>query len=185
MSARDSCLCGQDKKKEAERCLDCYRVLQRSTPMADLSYRGQHHRVEVIRGKASEHTCSVCHVEPAKEWANIGDYAEIDDYVPMCVSCHRTYDESRNTHCKNGHEWTEETTYRRPDTGHRQCLLCSYERQGLEWKRSCLCGEEVDKDDYIHLLEDRLRSVLGSRNHPGWLTLGEKEWYRSVGGDPI
>lgn len=32
------------------------------------------------------------------------------------------------THCKNGHEFTDENTYIRPDTGHRQCRTCRRER---------------------------------------------------------
>lgn len=32
------------------------------------------------------------------------------------------------THCSNGHEWTAENTYIRPDTGHRQCRACGRER---------------------------------------------------------
>ena len=32
------------------------------------------------------------------------------------------------THCVNGHEFTESNTYRRPDTGTRQCRSCASER---------------------------------------------------------
>jgi hypothetical protein len=30
----------------------------------------------------------------------------------------------KQTHCKNGHEYTDETRYLNPKTGHRQCLIC-------------------------------------------------------------
>lgn len=33
------------------------------------------------------------------------------------------------THCINGHEFTPENTYRRPDTGHRMCRACGRERK--------------------------------------------------------
>lgn len=32
------------------------------------------------------------------------------------------------THCVNGHEFTEENTYLRPDNGGRQCRTCNHER---------------------------------------------------------
>jgi WhiB family redox-sensing transcriptional regulator len=35
----------------------------------------------------------------------------------------------RSTHCKNGHPWTEESTYRRKNTGWRICRTCNAERQ--------------------------------------------------------
>lgn len=31
--------------------------------------------------------------------------------------------------CKNGHEWTEDNIYRRPDNGKRQCVACRRERE--------------------------------------------------------
>ena len=34
------------------------------------------------------------------------------------------------THCKHGHEWNEENTYVRPDTGTRQCRQCKRDRRG-------------------------------------------------------
>jgi hypothetical protein len=34
------------------------------------------------------------------------------------------------THCKNGHEFTSENTYIRPDTKARQCRQCRADRQG-------------------------------------------------------
>lgn len=35
----------------------------------------------------------------------------------------------RKTHCVNGHEFTEENTYRRPDNGRRVCRRCVFERK--------------------------------------------------------
>lgn len=34
---------------------------------------------------------------------------------------------AQQTHCINGHEFTDENTYRRPDTNARQCLTCKVE----------------------------------------------------------
>lgn len=42
------------------------------------------------------------------------------------------------THCENGHAFTEDNTYLRPDTGTRQCLTCRRERDGQRisgWER--------------------------------------------------
>ncbi len=33
------------------------------------------------------------------------------------------------THCKNGHEWTPENTWRRSKNGHRICRACDQERR--------------------------------------------------------
>lgn len=33
-----------------------------------------------------------------------------------------------NTECVNGHPWTEESTYYRPDNGTRQCRICQLDR---------------------------------------------------------
>ena len=35
------------------------------------------------------------------------------------------------THCHNGHEWTTENTYWRPDGGGRQCISCIQRRAGV------------------------------------------------------
>ena len=40
---------------------------------------------------------------------------------------HNTF-QSRKTHCKHGHEYTEANTYRNKQTGARQCLICSFRR---------------------------------------------------------
>lgn len=37
------------------------------------------------------------------------------------------------THCKQGHEFTPENTYRAPSTGRRGCRACQRERQRREW----------------------------------------------------
>lgn len=58
-------------------------------------YQAVHLRVEAQRGKPSE--CSrYDETEGRFEWANLtGNYADINDYARMCVSCHRKYDAAR------------------------------------------------------------------------------------------
>lgn len=63
------------------------------------SYSAFHQRVINLKGKASEHGCSVCGRKDAAasyDWANLtGKYEDINDYKPMCRSCHRKYDKAR------------------------------------------------------------------------------------------
>lgn len=56
------------------------------------TYKGIHNRLNLWRGKASAYTCQCG--EQAKEWAHIHDtdYSDVDNYNPMCISCHRKYD---------------------------------------------------------------------------------------------
>lgn len=62
-------------------------------------YQAMHLRVESRRGKACGHSCHVCGVSDKSlsyDWANLtGHYDLIDDYAPMCRSCHRWYDKYR------------------------------------------------------------------------------------------
>jgi hypothetical protein len=38
---------------------------------------------------------------------------------------HGTHHEARKTHCNRGHEYTQDNTRRRRDTGSRECLTCA------------------------------------------------------------
>lgn len=62
-------------------------------------YQAMHLRLESRFGKASARGCSVCGTtDPSLsyDWANLtGNYGDINDYAPMCRSCHRRYDMSR------------------------------------------------------------------------------------------
>lgn len=40
------------------------------------------------------------------------------------------------THCPKGHEYTEENTYLRPDTGHRLCKRCRREANRESYERN-------------------------------------------------
>lgn len=57
------------------------------------TYAALHYRVSAHRGKPSK--CDNCGTTKAKrfEWANIsGDYDDVNDYIRLCASCHRTMD---------------------------------------------------------------------------------------------
>ncbi|HWO64585.1 MAG TPA: hypothetical protein VNO31_31570 [Umezawaea sp.] len=60
-------------------------------------YAALHLRVGTVRGKPKE--CARCGENNPKrryEWANLtGDYADVYDYIRMCVSCHRRFDAAR------------------------------------------------------------------------------------------
>ena len=74
-------------------------------------------------------TCENCGTTNASrlEWANVsGLYLrERSDYIVLCPSCHRKMDLS-STHCKNGHEYTAETTCITKQ-GWRDCRVCRRE----------------------------------------------------------
>ena len=58
-------------------------------------YFGCHRRVRTERGRARDHVCA-CGAA-ARHWAHIHgtDPADTQNYLPMCISCHRVYDEVR------------------------------------------------------------------------------------------
>ena len=70
-------------------------------------------------------SCEHCKTTTASrlEWANIsGEYKrERDDYMVLCPSCHRLYDQDNK--CNKGHEYKPETTHTN-NRGHRTCLIC-------------------------------------------------------------
>lgn len=57
-------------------------------------YRAKHVRVERARGKARDHTCR-CGAE-ARHWHCGGDYDNINDYVAVCVPCHKELDDDHH-----------------------------------------------------------------------------------------
>ena len=62
----------------------------------DAKYKAFHLRVKTIKGRASDFGCAICGTKDQShwyDWANLtGKYDDIDDYLPMCRSCHRKYD---------------------------------------------------------------------------------------------
>ena len=105
-------------------------------PLAQADGKAYKHRV-VLYEKIGDgnHDCHWC----AKK---IGWFAERDEkivsdhldgdkwnnspenIVASCWSCNLFRGYEAITHCKNGHEFTKENTYTRPDNGQRQCVTC-------------------------------------------------------------
>ncbi len=63
------------------------------------SYKAFHVRLKHEKGKAKDHGCAVCGTKDPSiwyDWANLtGKFEDMDDYLPMCRSCHRKYDKKR------------------------------------------------------------------------------------------
>lgn len=59
------------------------------------TYAALHKRVEIKRGKPC--TCDHCTKASGRfEWANVsGNYADVNDYIRLCISCHRKFDAKR------------------------------------------------------------------------------------------
>ena len=86
----------------------CYYKYRKNFPLSELSkkmkgsnhwnYKGNnagysafHLRVQAKRGKAKE--CDFCGRKSWVEWANLlGYYEDVNDYLPLCRSCHKNYD---------------------------------------------------------------------------------------------
>lgn len=92
---------GRAPSKAQLRALDEAREKRQANP----SYQGIHNALRRERGKASEHRCTQCDKQ-AQVWALIdgrgksrfgtgkqGRYStRLEDYMPLCRSCHRRYD---------------------------------------------------------------------------------------------
>jgi predicted DNA-binding transcriptional regulator AlpA len=63
----------------------------------EAGYQALHLRVQAARGKPC--LCEFCGVDDEGikyEWANkTGAYADLDDYLRLCIPCHRLYDAAR------------------------------------------------------------------------------------------
>jgi hypothetical protein len=60
------------------------------------SYLAAHKRVYRARGKACR--CEHCGADDDRmyHWANVsGNYADINDFIQLCVSCHRKFDAAK------------------------------------------------------------------------------------------
>lgn len=63
-------------------------------PTGSQEYNNLHHRMKHARGSARLQQCVKCG-EPAAHWARLHETDGMDiwnDYVPMCIKCHRAYD---------------------------------------------------------------------------------------------
>lgn len=58
----------------------------------EIGYWGYHARVYREHGRAARYTCSAACGNPAAHWACLGEYANLEDYVPLCCSCHKRFD---------------------------------------------------------------------------------------------
>lgn len=56
------------------------------------NYATLHKRVRKAFGPAVDYPCFRQCCRPARHWACVGDYANVLDYIPMCVSCHKRMD---------------------------------------------------------------------------------------------
>jgi hypothetical protein len=111
------------------------------------TYWGAHKRIARRRGPARNHPCVIC-AQPAVHWAlsadatglksdSIGRFSENpDDYLPMCLPCHRKYDADQRVTCKRGHVFDNFTV-----RGIRACRTCCYERN-RRWGRANHWGEK-------------------------------------------
>ncbi len=63
----------------------------------EIGYKGAHDRVRLKRGAPKECLfCGATSDTTILEWANVnGRYHDPNDYIPLCVKCHRNYDLQR------------------------------------------------------------------------------------------
>lgn len=112
-------------------------------PPTGVTYISMHHWLLYNLGSASLQQCVDCGKQ-AKHWSYLegcpdeqrdekrGTYCpHPEHYSPRCVKCHHAHDKPAlkrkpKTHCKRGHEFTLENTYRKPN-GNRGCKICRRE----------------------------------------------------------
>ena len=72
----------------------------------DGGYLRRHKNVARARGRAAEHVCSEGCGKQARQWAHVHDSNpdDVQNYKPMCIGCHRTYDdiERRSSEAQKG-----------------------------------------------------------------------------------
>ena len=66
-------------------------------------YLARHVRVRTARGNAKSYLCEGCGEVPAFEWAHTHDTDPFDihNYTPMCIKCHRRYDDNKTLRGEN------------------------------------------------------------------------------------
>jgi len=79
--------------------------------------------------------CTVCGA--MKSEAHHEDYSKPLEVTWLCRTCHKA--EHRKTHCINGHEYSAENTYVRPN-GDRECRICQ-----AETMRKSLAKRGIDR----------------------------------------
>lgn len=104
---------------------------------SEYTYNGLHARVKRCLGVPKK--CENCGVigDRMYHWANkSGEYREdIDDWLRLCVPCHRKYDWSKRGYgnsCRHGHEYTDDNSY--IYKGIRHCKACRI-RNTKKWRQ--------------------------------------------------
>ena len=90
--------CGSFIMRKSKHCRHCAQILERGPRwINNPTYSALHYRIRRILGTPSE--CKFCGRKDSGmyHWANIsGEYLyNKDDWVRLCVSCHRRFDKSK------------------------------------------------------------------------------------------
>lgn len=116
------------------------------------TYTAVHQMLYKKRGRAADYPCFICE-KPASDWAYEQSgglpFGNLDDYVPLCRSCHWMADRG-NFWCDKHECWTTATRYTeragRP-VQHRFCRECNREhgrrRSALIQEARALLGLSV------------------------------------------
>ncbi len=154
----------------------------------DVTYRAVHKRLDRTRGKARDHSCVDCgapafqwsydNTDPDPKWsisaARTMPYsADLDRYVPRCLSCHKSFDNSENIASAAlrplGMFWTTSQACAEIPTLNTP-LINSWRKRGRITPRGRL-GQEMlwDPDELWPLAEatDRLRAKRDGRCRRG------------------
>ena len=106
----------------------------------DSGYRRIHRLLRKVRGRAEDYACISCE-KPAQHWAyqnNDGTkYSEdLEDYAPMCQSCHKKMDWSHRPAEDRAHRMDRAREVARsrrsggPGPANRRCLDCGLTTNG-------------------------------------------------------
>lgn len=91
-------------------------------------YVNEHQLVRKVRGLPGP--CDECGTTASRrEWANIsGQYLGLDDYRPLCVPCHRSFDRRRGHDRRENHGWS-------PNPSGTRCAVCRARSKAAEYER--------------------------------------------------
>ena len=108
----------------------------------EASYHSKHYWIYRYYGKADHCSKDPSHQSPQFVWHNISGKhrRDITDWIQLCSSCHSRLHLCKS-HCRRGHELTEENTYIPKNSRfHRICrecaALCARKRRAR--KRLCI-----------------------------------------------